>query len=106
MSYKISIIEQNYNTLDFSELQDDLNLADAENMDERSFSIAKYETTGERPVKVAAVDADKFGLRKAFWDMYAPVEGVASGYWKLEKDAVTGEEVIIRKESSNQGETK
>lgn len=106
MSYKISNIEQNYNALDFKELQSDLNLADAEEMDDRSFAIAKYKTTGERPVKVAKVDAESFGLRKAFWDVYSPVEGTSAGMWRLDKDASTGEEVIIRKESSIEGDTK
>lgn len=106
MSYRISKIEQNYNALDFNELQNDLDLAEVESMDERTYAVAKYKATGERPVKVAKVDAESFGLRKAFWDIYAPVEGIAAGQWKIEKDATTGEEFIIRKESNNQGETK
>lgn len=106
MPYRISNIEQNYNTLDFSELQEDLTLAEVENMDDVTFAAAKYKVTGERPVRIAAVNAEKFGLKKAFWDVYSPVEGVASGMWRLEKDATTGEETIVRKDSTLQGETK
>lgn len=106
MSFKISKIEQNYRALDFKELQNDLNLADVENLGEREYSIAKYKETGERPVKVAAADASSFGLRKAFWDIYAPVENTAGGQWRLDKDAVTGEEFIIRKDSNLNGDTK
>lgn len=106
MSYKISKLEQNYNALDFTELQNDLNLADVEGMDERHYAIAKYKATGERPMKVAKVDAESFGLRKAFWDVYSPAEGTAAGAWRLDKDAVTGEDIIIRKESSIEGDTK
>jgi hypothetical protein len=106
MSYRISRIEQNYNALDFTELQNDLELAEVESMDERTYAIAKYKVTGERPVRVAKADAESFGLRRAFWDIYSPVEGVTAGQWKIEKDATTGEEFIIRKESNIQGETK
>ncbi len=99
MPNKIGNIEQNYNTLDFQELQNDLALAEVEAMDERTYAIAKYKTTGERPLKIAAIDAEAFGIRKAFWDIYAPIENPSAGYWRLEKDATTGEEVILRKES-------
>lgn len=106
MSYRISKIEQNYSALDFSELQDDLNLAEAEDLDQRSYAIAKFKASGDRPDRIAKSDASEFGLRVAFWDVYAPVEGISAGQWKLEKDAVSGEEIIIRKESTLSGETK
>ena len=97
MSNKISKIEQNYNALDFNELQEDLNLAEVEDMSEHEFSVAKYKETGERPIKVAKADASKFGLRHAFWDVYAPVES-SSGQWVLEADG-EGNEFITRKDS-------
>jgi hypothetical protein len=106
MSYRFSGNQQNYNALDFTELKNDLELAEIESMDDRTYAIAKYKATGERPVKVAKSDAESFGLRRAFWDIYSPVEGVAAGQWKIEKDATTGEEFIIRKESNIQGDTK
>jgi len=95
MPNKISKIEQNYTALDFKELEVDLELV--EGMDEHEFAVAKYKATGERPVKIAKVDATKFGLRHAFWDVYAPVDS-SQGQWVLEADT-DGNEIITRKES-------
>ena len=106
MSIRIGKIEQDYSAVDFASLQEDLALAEVENMDDLTFAAAKYKATGERPIRVAAVDAAKFGLKKAFWDVYAPVEGSDAGMWRLEKDASTGEEMIVRKDSALNGEVK
>jgi hypothetical protein len=96
---KINGVNQNYEALDFKELTEDLELADVENLSKRDFAIAKYKNTGSRPVRIAKADASEFGLRKAFWDVYAPVESPTDNRWVLEKDAETGDEYITLKES-------
>ena len=96
---KINGVNQNYEALDFKELSDDLSLAEVENLSEKDFALSKFQSTGQRPGKIAVADAEKFGLKKAFWDVYAPVEQSTSGRWVLEKDADTGEEFISLKES-------
>ena len=106
MSYRIGNIQQDYSAVDFASLQEDLALAEVENMDDVTFAAAKYKATGVRPTVVAAVNAEKFGLKKAFWDVYQPIEGPAAGMWRLEKDASTGEDLIVRKDSALQGEVK
>jgi hypothetical protein len=106
MSIRIGKIEQDYGAVDFGMLQDDLALAEVENMDDVTFATAKYKATGERPVRIAVANAAQFGLKKAFWDVYSPVEGVAAGNWRVEKDAATGEEFISRRDSNLNGEVK
>ena len=106
MSIKVSKLENDYSAFDFESLQEDLTLAEIEDMDEITFAAAKYKVTGERPSRIAVANASQFGLKKAFWDVYSPVEGVNAGMWRLEKDAVTGEENIVRKDSNLQGEVK
>jgi hypothetical protein len=96
---KINGVNQNYEALDFKELSEDLELADVEGLNEREFAIAKFKNTGQRPTRIAAVDASNFGLRKAFWDVYAPVDSPTENRWVLEKDAETGDEYITLKES-------
>ena len=95
MPNKISKIEQNYEAIDFTELVDDLKLADYEEMNNAEFALAKYKETGVRPLRIAKADAEKFGLRKAFWDVYSPIEKTETGQWTLEVNEA-GEESIIR----------
>jgi hypothetical protein len=97
MPSKINSVNQNYNALDFQELQSDLELADVEELSERDFAVAKYKATGERPLRIAMADADTFGLKKAFWDVYSPVENPQTGRWIIEKDATSGDEFISLK---------
>lgn len=106
MSMKIGKIEQDYSAVDFGMLQDDLALAEVENMDDVTFAAAKYKATGERPTRIAIANANQFGLKKAFWDVYSPIEGATAGNWRLEKDATSGEEIIVRKDSNLNGEVK
>jgi len=96
---KINGVEQNYNALDFGELSSDLELAEVENLNDREYAVAKYNASGVRPVKIAAVDAEKFGLRKAFWDVYSPVDST-TGRWIVEADAESGDEFIVLKTES------
>lgn len=98
MSSRInSAANQNYDALDFKELKSDMRLAELEEMSNAEYNLAKFAETGERPTKIAKTDAEKFGLRKAFWDVYAPVESPNSGQWVVEKDAESGDEFITRK---------
>jgi hypothetical protein len=98
MSTRInSANDQNYNILDYKELQEDLALADLEAMDDKEYLVAKFKATGKRPERIAVADAASFGLRKAFWDVYAPVDANQQGTWILEKDADSGEEFIVSK---------
>ena len=106
MSIKVSNIGNDYSAVDFQSLQEDLTLAEIEDMDEITFAAAKYKVSGERPVRIAVANASQFGLKKAFWDVFVPVEGVSAGMWRLEKDAATGEDHIVRKDSNLQGEVK
>ncbi len=106
MSIRVSKIENDYSAVDFTELQEDLTLADLEDMDEATYAVAKYKASGVRPSRIAVASAAQFGLKKAFWDVYSPVEGPTAGNWRLEKDASTGEEVIVRKDSTMNGEVK
>lgn len=85
--------------LDYSKLSSSLNEADKELLSERELAIANYKENGVRPTRIAKADAQTFGLRKAFWDVYTPIEGVQNGQWMLEKDAESGDEFIIVKES-------
>jgi len=94
-----SAADQESASVDYGELASDLNLADLEEMDTHEYAIAKYEATGQRPIRIAKADASKFGLRHAFWDVYAPVSGEQKGQWILEKDAESGDEFISVKES-------
>ena len=96
---KINGVEQNYNALDFKELTEDLALAEVENLDEREFAVAKYKVDGIRPTKIAKADVDKFKLRKAFWDVYAPVDST-EGRWIVEADSESGDEFIVLKTES------
>ena len=100
MPSKINSVNQNYNALDFQELQSDLELADVEALSERDFAIAKYKATGERPLRIAKADAGTFGLKKAFWDVYSPVENPQVGRWIIEKDATSDDEFITLKSES------
>jgi hypothetical protein len=98
MSIKVSTVKQNLNIVDYNVLAEDLKLASLEGMTDEQFSVAKFNETGERPEKIAVASAEKFGLRHAYWDVWAPVEGNANKVWTLEKDATTGEEFIKRAE--------
>lgn len=89
---------QVFSSVDIKELSSDLRLAELEEMNSLDYAIAKYNSTGERPKRIAKANADKFGLRHAFWDVYAPVNGPQSGQWILETDA-SGDEYITVKES-------
>jgi len=100
MPSKINSVNQNYNALDFKELKSDLELADVEALSEKEFAIAKYKATGERPIKIAKADAETFGLKKAFWDVYSPVENPQPGRWVVEQDAESGDEFITLKTES------
>lgn len=95
MPTKINSVNQNYDILDYKELQEDLQLADLEAMEDKEYLIARYKANGKRPARIAVADAASFGLKKAFWDVYAPVESAQSGSWVLEKDAENGEEFIV-----------
>lgn len=106
MSIKVSKIENDYSSVDFDTLQEDLTLAEVENMDAATFAVAKYKTSGVRPSRIAIASAEQFGLKRAFWDVYSPVEGPTAGQWRLEKDASSGEEFIVRKDSTMNGEVK
>jgi hypothetical protein len=86
------------NILDYDKLSQSLNEAERELLDDRELAIATFKETGVRPVKIAKADAPAFGIRKAFWDVYSPVEGTPAGAWLLEKDA-NGDEFIVIKES-------
>jgi nitrogen fixation protein FixH len=97
MSLRINSVNQNYNVLDYKELSADLRLAELEEMSTSEYDISKYAATGQRPVKIAKADAEKFGLRKAFWDIYAPIENPSQGQWIVSKDAESGDEFITRK---------
>jgi len=90
---------QDFNSVDMTELASDLHLAELEDMTPLNYSVAKYKATGVRPVKIAKANAEAFGLRHAFWDVYAPVSGAQKGQWILEKDAESGDEFITVKES-------
>jgi nitrogen fixation protein FixH len=98
MSSKInSAASENTNIANFDQIKEELRIAELEDMSDAEYKLAKFKETGERPVKVAKVDADKFGLRHAYFDIYAPVENQKAGVWMLQKDAETGEEVIVKK---------
>ena len=90
---------QQFDAVDMKELASDLRLAELEEMNGHQYAISKYQATGVRPTKIAKADASAFGLRHAFWDVYAPVSGSQKGQWILEKDADTGDEFITVKES-------
>jgi hypothetical protein len=96
---KINSVEMNYDALDINELTEDLQLAEVENLGEREYAVAKYKADGVRPTKIAKADADKFGLRKAFWDVYSPVDST-QGRWIVESDAESGDEFIVLKAES------
>jgi len=96
---KINGVEQNYNALDFKELSEDLTLAEVENLGEREYAVAKYKVDGVRPVRIAKADAAEFKLRKAFWDVYSPVDST-EGRWIVEADAESGDEFIVLKTES------
>lgn len=106
MSIRVSKIENDYSAVDFDSLQEDLTLAELEDMDELTFAVAKFKASGVRPSRIAVANASQFGLKKAFWDVYSPVENPSAGTWRLEKDATTGDEVIVRKDSTMSGEVK
>lgn len=100
MPSKINSVNQNYSSVDFKELQSDLELAEVEEMNERDFAIAKYKNTGERPLRIAKADASAFDLKLSFWDVYSPVENPQTGRWIIEKDAESGDEFITLKTES------
>ena len=94
-----SAASQEFSSVDMTELASDLRLAELEEMGGLEYAISKYKATGVRPVKIAKAQAELFGLRHSFWDVYAPVSGSPKGQWILEKDAETGDEFITVKES-------
>ena len=97
---KINSVNQNYETLDIGDLQSDLDLARLEEMGEHEYALAKFKDTGVRHQRIAVAEAKEFGLRKAFWDVYSPVEKSETGRWMVEKDATSGEEFITLKKES------
>ena len=90
---------QEFSSVDMTELASDLRLAELEEMNGLDYALAKYKATGVRPTRIAKANASQFGLRHAFWDVYAPVSGPSKGQWILEKDAESGDEYITIKES-------
>ena len=85
--------------LDYNKLSESLNEGERELLSDRELAIANYKEKGIRPTRIAKADAEAFGIRKAFWDVYSPVEGVKGGQWQIEKDVESGDEYITVKES-------
>jgi len=100
MSNKIGNIEQNYGAVDFSELHEDLKLAEYEDMNPEEFELALYKENGTIPKMVKKASAEKFGLRHAYFDIWQPSIDSKSGVWVLQKDQATGEEFIVKKAES------
>ncbi len=96
MSQKISKLDgQNYNCLDFKILESSLKQGGIDDMTDLDLEKEQFKEEGIIPNKVAKADAEVFGLRKAYFDIFKPVNPSTPGVWKLEKDA-SGSEYIVR----------
>ncbi len=57
--------------------------------------VKNYTEVGIIPKTVAHSQASSFGLRKAYLDVWKPIDSKTSGIWHLQKDA-DGKEWIVR----------
>ncbi len=101
MTIKISSIsERDTCDVDFSILKEELAASDYEDLSPVEIEEKLYQDHGVAPDKIAVADAGKFGIRRAFFDVFKPSDTTKAGVWHLEKDA-DGNEYIVKAQESN-----
>jgi len=100
MSIRISKIDQNYSAIDFNSLKDGMEEAEREDMTSEDLTKEAFSVHGIVPSRVALANADEFGLRKAFFDVWKPTNPETQGTWRLSKEA-DGTEWITREEDTS-----
>jgi len=95
MNNKIATIQQNYNSVDTDMLKENLTAADIEELSVEENEERLFKEQGIIPNKIRLSNIDKFMIKKAFWDVYKPIDESKKGVWILESDS-EGNKFIVR----------
>jgi len=71
-----------------------LELDDMDEMSPAELETKAYADKGIIPNKIAAANAGSFGIKKAYFDVWKPVDETKKGIWHLQKDADGGEWIV------------
>jgi len=95
---RISRYDDAGGNMDMSSIESALEQDAIEEMTPDEREAKAYADSGTVPNKIAKEKADSFGIRKAFFDVWKPVDENKKGVWHLQKDA-DGNEFIVRADS-------